>query len=57
MRCCTLIHSTLKPRFNVPQITGSFDLLGPNSLPRKQTSYVNRCKFYPDLPSDSIYRA
>ena len=27
--------STVKPRFTVPRFTGSLDLPGPNSIPRK----------------------
>ena len=48
---------TVKPRFTVPRFTGSLDLPGLNSNPRKQALYVNQCKVYPDIPCFSIYRA
>ena len=34
-------HSTVKPWFTVPRFTGSPDLPGPNSFPRKQALCVN----------------
>ena len=49
--------TTVKPRFTVPRFTGSLDLPGLNSNPRKQALYVNQCKVYPDIPCFSIYRA
>ena len=48
---------TVKPRFTVARFTGSFNLPGLNSIPRKQAICVNQCKMRPDLPCFSIYRA
>ena len=50
-------HFTAKPPFNVPRFTGSLDLPGLNSIPRKQALCVNQCQMYPDIPCFSIYRA
>ena len=49
--------STVKPRFTVPRFTGSLDLPGLNSIPRKQAFCVNQCKMHPNIPRFSIYRA
>ena len=51
------ITYTVKPRFTVPRFTGSLNLPGLNSLPRKQALCVNQCKLHPDLPCPSNYRA
>ena len=47
---CTMTFNRVKPRFTVPQFTGSLDLSGLNSIPWKYALFLNQCKMYPDLP-------
>ena len=48
---------TVIPPFTVPRFTRSLNLLGLNSIPRKEALCVNQCKITPNLLCLSIYRA